>query len=145
MRGACLPALRRYTELCGLVPDDLLARHAHVALRGSSEALWAAKRSAASQLAASAILGHALTVGDRSPARFALHLFSSGGSAPRFTALDFRPVYQPEGQLEPLEDVPFRLTRNVMTFLSPLLVDGVFASTMAATALAVKNNAPTSL
>lgn len=36
--------------------------------------------------------------------------------------------------------VPFRLTRNLTTLLSPLLVDGVFASSMGVTALALDTN-----
>ena len=42
-----------------------------------------------------------------------------------------------------LQEVPFRLTRNLMTLLSPLLVDGVFASSMASTALALADQATT--
>jgi len=40
-----------------------------------------------------------------------------------------------------LQEVPFRLTRNVMTFLSPLLVDGVLASGMASAGLALSDQA----
>jgi len=39
------------------------------------------------------------------------------------------------------QEVPFRLTRNVMTLLSPLLVDGLLASGMAAAALALADHA----
>jgi phosphatidylinositol kinase/protein kinase (PI-3 family) len=40
-----------------------------------------------------------------------------------------------------MQEVPFRLTRNVMTFLSPLLVDGVLASGMASAGLALSDQA----
>ena len=45
--------------------------------------------------------------------------------------------------MEPSEEVPFRLTRNIMTLLSPLLVDGVFASSMATAALAISEKSLT--
>ncbi len=130
--------LRIYTEICQRVPDDLLSRHVHASLQGDAEALWALKRALAMQLATVSLLCHAFTAGDRSPQRF---VFSK--KTGRFVASEFRPVYRPEGQMEPSEDVPFRLTRNIMTLLSPLLVDGVFASSMATTALAVSEKSAT--
>lgn len=115
----------------------MLARHVHAALKGDAEKLWAVKRSLAMQLAATSLLCHAFTVTERQPARF---VFSP--TTGRFLATEFRPGYTSHGHLEASEEVPFRLTRNIYTLLSPLLVDGAFASAMAATALALSEKAP---
>ena len=106
-------------------------------LRADAEALWAFKRALAMQLAAGSLLGHAFVVPDRQPQRF---VFSRRTA--RFVATEFRPGYTAQGQLDPSEGVPFRLTRNITTLLSPLLVDGVFASAMGATALAISERGP---
>jgi hypothetical protein len=90
--------LRIYTDLCGRVPDDLLGKHVHAALGADAEALWSLKRALAMQLAAVSLLGHLFTVGERTPERF---VFSKRNG--RLLASEFRPVYRPEGQLEPSE------------------------------------------
>ena len=97
-QGLLREKLRVYTEVCARVPDDLLSRHVHESLSGDSEGLWALKRSMATQLAAWSMLGHAFTIGHRTPDRF---VFSKRSG--RFISTDFRPVYRPEGLLEPSE------------------------------------------
>lgn len=126
--------LALYNEICQQVPADLLARHVNTSLRGDAEALWGFKRKLAMQLAALSLLCHAFGISERQPHRFILCEKTA-----RLVASDLRPGYTSHGQLEATEEVPFRLTRNITTLLSPLLVDGVFASSMAATALALSN------
>ena len=51
------------------------------------------------------------------------------------------PVYNERGQLEKIEHVPFRLTRNLATFFNGFGVEGVFATAMmnAAAGIVAKN------
>ena len=54
-------------------------------------------------------------------------------------------MYNERGQLEKIEPVPFRLTRNLTAFFTAFGVEGVFTTTMANAALALTaktSNAP---
>ncbi len=52
------------------------------------------------------------------------------------------PVYNERGHLEKLEQVPFRLTRNLSTFFNGFGVEGIYATAImnAAAAIMAKNS-----
>jgi phosphatidylinositol kinase/protein kinase (PI-3 family) len=90
----------------------------------------------ATRIATTSLLEHALVIRHRSPQNISYH--RKTGS---IQSNGFRPSYNSFGTLVVgYEEVPFRLTRNLTTLLSPLLVDGIFATSMGATALALDSN-----
>lgn len=70
-----------------------------------------------------------LLIGGRAPNKI---LFSRATG--RAWQTDLFPVYDATGLLERNEPVPFRLTRNLLSFFTPFGVDGVFVTVMACAA-----------
>ena len=73
-----------------------------------------------------------LKVGGRAPTKI---LFSK--STGNITQIDFFPTFDPQGVIDCPEPVPFRLTRNLNTFLTPFGVEGMFVACMSAAARAL--------
>jgi len=116
----------------GLVSKHILTQFVHSTLGGEPEAIWAWQHTFAQQLAISSLLCFALTCGDRTPGRLVFHKQNA-----KVQSADLRPGYGMKGYLESNEEVPFRLSPNLMAVFSPFLVDGVFVPTMAAVAQAM--------
>ncbi|CAM9242622.1 unnamed protein product [Chrysoparadoxa australica] len=118
-----------YNEICEKhVKADILSRYVHGSL-ADTEAVWAFRRQFASQLGISSLLCYSFTCGERFPHRL---MFDSHTAC--VISHEFRPGYTHQGLLDPAEDVPFRLTRNMVHLLSPLLVEGVMSYSMASVA-----------
>lgn len=77
-------------------------------------------------------MGWALYIGGRAPNKI---LFARDTG--RVHQVDFTPVYGDRGTVERLENVPFRLTRNLYAFFTQFGVEGVFMTAMAAAASAL--------
>lgn len=114
-----------------MVPADILSRYAQRSM-ADAEAVWAFKCVFASQYGISALLCHAFAVADRHP-----HRIMFNGETARIMGHEFRPGYTPQGALDCYESVPFRLTRNITTLLSPYLVEGGMCTAMVAAAAAL--------
>jgi transformation/transcription domain-associated protein len=116
---------RALAEINVNLSSDMLTRFVHRSMQ-DSEAVWAFKRAFAQQLSISSLLCYAFTCGERYP-----HKLMIDETNARVIS------HTHQGLLELSEEVPFRLTRNITTLLSPFLIDGVFATTMITTAQAL--------
>ena len=115
-----------------MVTDSVFNQYMYKTLPTCNQ-LWAFKRYFASQLALSSLLCYILKVGGRSPAKL---LFAK--STGQIIQSEFHPIFHPEtGIIENQEPVPFRLTRNLNTFLTPFGVEGMFVASMAAASRAL--------
>eukprot|EP00615_Pteridomonas_danica_P006202 CAMPEP_0114352786 /NCGR_PEP_ID=MMETSP0101-20121206/18188_1 /TAXON_ID=38822 ORGANISM="Pteridomonas danica, Strain PT" /NCGR_SAMPLE_ID=MMETSP0101 /ASSEMBLY_ACC=CAM_ASM_000211 /LENGTH=726 /DNA_ID=CAMNT_0001493323 /DNA_START=2470 /DNA_END=4650 /DNA_ORIENTATION=- len=133
--------VRGYREMCAKTPDSILANYIHSTLNADAEALWCLKRSIATRIATTSLLEHSFMIRQRSPQNVSFHRKTGA-----IISGNFRPSYNSFGALVVgFEEVPFRLTRNLTTLLSPLLVDGVFACSMGVTALALDTHRDTKL
>ncbi|CAM9397833.1 unnamed protein product, partial [Phaeothamnion confervicola] len=116
-----------------VVRDDVLLRFVTASVR-DPEAAYALKRCLAGQLGVWCLISHAFVMNDRTPHRL---VFDAGTG--RVLYQDFQPGWHASdgSLLAHTEDVPFRLTRNLTTLLSPLLVEAVTAPAMVAAAQAL--------
>ena len=124
--------LAAYAEVgAKLVSENVFSQHAYKSLP-SPNALWAFKRELTAQLGLAALLCHALLIGGRSPPKLVFERASG-----RVWCTDAVASYGARGALERAEPVPFRLTRNLVTFFTPFGVEGVFVGAMAVAAHAL--------
>lgn len=129
--------LQTYQEICQqLVSENVFSQYIYKTLPTCNH-LWVFKKSLCLQMALSGLLCHMLLVGGRSPNKI-LYAKDTG----RVFQTDFMPVYNERGQLEKIEQVPFRLTRNLATFFNGFGVEGLFATAImnAAAAFIAKNS-----
>ena len=135
--AAAAPALmaarkQAYQDISSkLISENLLNQYVYKTIPNGTH-LWIFKRHFTSQLALWSLLGSALRVGGRTPARM---LFSRRGGS--FMHADFRVELDRSCNLEQPEAVPFRLTRNLQSFATPFGVEGLLVASMAASAQAV--------
>lgn len=124
--------LQAYKDIeSGVVSENVLSQYMYKTLPSCNH-LWTFKKQFCSQLGLSAFLCHALQLGGRSPNKI---LFTKSSGA--VFQMDLYPIYDSRNfLLECNEPVPFRLTRNLVTFFTPFGVEGVFAIAMSATAAA---------
>ncbi|CAN0074916.1 unnamed protein product, partial [Sphacelaria rigidula] len=110
--------MKVFEEICRHhVGKDILTRYVHGVVK-DSEAAWAFRRHFAAQAGISSLLCHVFTCGERFPHRIIFDRRTA-----RVVSWEFRPGYTQAGLLDQTEDVPFRLTRNMSTLLSPILVE----------------------
>jgi len=123
--------LQAYKDIeCNVVSENVLSQYMYKTLPSCNH-LWTFKKQFCSQLGLSAVLCHMMHLGGRSPNKI---LFTKASG--RVFQMDLYPVYDNRGLLECNEPVPFRLTRNLVTFFTPFGIEGVFASSMAVSAAA---------
>lgn len=120
--AARLETFRLISQKC-LLPTTL-SRFIQKSLT-SFEHLWEFKKQFAMQLSLSSFLGYIVKVGDRVP-----YKISFSRSSGELINSEFYPVYNNNQVIELSESVPFRLTPNLTTFLSPHLVNGIFGTSM---------------
>lgn len=132
LRRERLAVFQEVTRPGGLVSKHILTQFVHSTLGGEPEAIWSWKHTFAQQLAVSSLFCFALSCGERTPGRLIFHKLNA-----TIQSADLRPGYGIRGYLESNEEVPFRLSPNLMAVFSPFLVDGVFVPTMAAVAQAM--------
>lgn len=115
-----------HDKMCSLIHSDVLSRYFDVSLPGNSEATWSYKRSLALQLGVLNALCYIFAIGDRTPQRFHFSLQTG-----RLFCTELVPGYLATGELQQSEDVPFRFSRSMHTFLFLML--GAIKTSMAAT------------
>lgn len=125
-----LQAFSEVTHL-NVVSENVFSQYMYKTLPTCNH-LWAFKRAFLAHYALSAFAGHLLLIGCRTPTRL---LFARSSGA--VLQGDFFPNYGPDGSLENGEPVPFRLTRNLHTFLTEFGVNGGLAAAIGAAAQAL--------
>ncbi|KAI9995811.1 hypothetical protein PInf_012879 [Phytophthora infestans] len=104
---------RAFHEICSEhVPETLLAKYVH-GISEHSDAYFQFRSEFTKHLALSSFLSYALFVGDRAPHRV---LFSRRTG--RVVSTELRPGYASSGILEAATTMPFRLTRNLHSFMT---------------------------
>ncbi|KAG7397367.1 hypothetical protein PHYBOEH_000823 [Phytophthora boehmeriae] len=123
---------RAFHEICNEhVPETLLAKYVH-GISVHSDAYFQFRSEFTKHLALSSFLSYALFVGDRAPHRV---LFSRRTG--RVVSTELRPGYASSGILEAATAMPFRLTRNLHSFMTRPGVQGPFSVGMTAAAEAL--------
>lgn len=123
---------RAFDEICNEhVPETLLAKYVH-GISTHSDAYFQFRSEFTKHLALSSFLSYALFVGDRAPHRV---LFSRRTG--RVVSTELRPGYATSGILEAATTMPFRLTRNLHSFMTRPGVQGPFSVGMTAAAEAL--------
>ncbi|OWZ21835.1 Phosphatidylinositol kinase [Phytophthora megakarya] len=121
-----------FQEICNEhVPETLLAKYVH-GISAHSDAYFQFRSEFTKHLALSSFLSYALFVGDRAPHRV---LFSRRTG--RVVSTELRPGYASSGILEAATTMPFRLTRNLHSFMTRPGVQGSFSVGMGAAAEAL--------
>ena len=119
--------LEVFNDICArVVPDYILSRFVSRTVR-SPDQLWAFKKEFAAQVALSGYLSHIMNIGDRS-----LHKLSFSKKSARIINSEFYPAYNSFCIIDCQETVPFRLTRNISSFLTPLMVNGIVSGSIMA-------------
>eukprot|EP00466_Bigelowiella_natans_P000476 jgi/Bigna1/33130/e_gw1.1.3.1 len=119
--------LKAYDTICHtVVPDYILSRFIDRVVRAPDQ-YWAFKKEFAAQIAISGFLSYIMNIGDRS-----LYKLSFSKKSGRIINSEFYPAYNAYYLIDCQESVPFRLTRNITTFLTPLMVDGIVSSVLTA-------------
>ncbi|KAE8910303.1 hypothetical protein PF005_g1396 [Phytophthora fragariae] len=127
-----LAKTRAFNEICNEhVPETLLAKYVH-GISAHSDAYFQFRSEFTKHLALSSFLSYALFVGDRAPHRV---LFSRRTG--RVVSTELRPGYASSGILEAATTMPFRLTRNLHSFMTRPGVQGPFSVGMTAAAEAL--------
>ncbi|TDH64928.1 uncharacterized protein CCR75_008854 [Bremia lactucae] len=121
-----------FHEICNEhVPETLLAKYIN-GISAHSDAYYQFRSEFTKHLALSSFLSYALFIGDRAPHRV---LFSRRTG--RVVSTELRPGYASSGILEATTTMPFRLTRNLHSFLTRSGVQGPFSIAMTAAAEAL--------
>ncbi|KNC98645.1 histone acetyltransferase TRA1 [Spizellomyces punctatus DAOM BR117] len=109
------------------MPDNILTKFITKSLASYGE-LWTMRKHFTQSLAAVTFMTHVMSVGQRTPHKF--HISRRSGS---IWASDLLPSLSTTTYLfSNGEPVPFRFTPNIQTFLTPIGVEGVFASSLQA-------------
>lgn len=124
--------LHTYNEITqSFVTENVFSQYMYKTLPSCNH-LWTFKKQFAVQLALSGFMSYMLQIGGRSPNKI---LFAKNTG--KVFQNDFHPGYDGNGVVEFSEPVPFRLTRNLQTFFTPFIVEGLFVSSMCAAAQSV--------
>ena len=121
--------LRSFSDICTkLISENIITQFMYKTLSGPNH-LWIFKKQLAHHLALTGLLCYLFKIAGRSPSRT---LFSR--STGYIQQLEFFPQYDETYHIDSNEPVPFRLTRNLQTFLTPFGVEGVYVAAFASAA-----------
>ncbi|KAF0701086.1 Aste57867_8383 [Aphanomyces stellatus] len=121
-----------YNDICDHhVSEHLLTKYMHRILPHFDD-LFQFRNVFTSHLALNSFLSYAMHVGERTPHKV---IFSKESG--RFVSCEIRPGYASSGIVEATCPMPFRLTRNLHTFMTSNGVEGPFTIAMAAVAQAL--------
>eukprot|EP00884_Botryococcus_braunii_P021979 jgi/Botrbrau1/8465/Bobra.0237s0082.1 len=124
--------LKAYEEIeTRLVTESVFSQYMYKTFTAPAH-IWCFKRYFCVQLALSAVMQYCMYIGGRTPYKM---LFSR--STGRIFQQDFTPLYSPTLDLDKQEAVPFRLTRNLVSFLSSFSIEGSFIAVLSLTAQAL--------
>lgn len=124
-RGARLR--EAYNDACAAVAEDMLTTAMAAAMPSPVE-LWTLQRRLASQLGLHALLCHALKLRSTQPSSLVFRLDQAAVELSQFD-LPLPPFAAAANAA-----MPFRLTRNLLHFITPLGVDGAFSGAFSAAA-----------
>lgn len=117
-----------------MVPSSILKRYI-CGLYGTAEQVYQIQRSFTTQTALNSLLQYAFEINERTPSKFMFNYKNGHVLSP-----EFRLSYSNQGFIDEKRSVPFRLTRNIETFIGPFLLKGVFTPAMASAATAICAN-----
>ena len=119
-----------------MISDQILSNYVTRMLT-SPDQLFHFRKEFALQLSLTSFLSHVLFVGERN-----LHRISFSRTSARIIQNEFFPLYD-ERSIVNSECIPFRFTRNLSSFLTPKITDGIY--TFGITAIALCANDPRSM
>ncbi|CAB4408939.1 unnamed protein product [Rhizophagus irregularis] len=107
------------------IPNDTLTKFMYKTMK-SHEDLWTIRKQFTNQMAAVSFMTYALCIGQRHP-----HKFMISRNTGNIWTSELLPTFNPH---QPLlfnaEAVPFRFTRSIQHFMTPIGIEGVFISAM---------------
>ena len=130
-----LAKVQAYETVCNKIPSNILASAMNEKF-DSPEKYFYFQRSFTSQLALNSLLQYAFNVNERSPQKLIFNQRNGQVFSP-----DFRFSYSNQGFLDEQKAVPFRLTRNIVEFIGPNLINGVFKTSLSSAAAAISSKA----
>jgi transformation/transcription domain-associated protein len=104
-------------------------------LYGNVEKVYQFSRAFTAQTALNSLLQYAFDVNERTPSKFMFNVKNG-----HVLSLEFRLSYSNQGFIDEKRPVPFRLTRNIESFIGPFLMKGIFIPAMASGATAICSN-----
>eukprot|EP01102_Stenamoeba_stenopodia_P009572 TRINITY_DN2839_c0_g1_i2.p1 TRINITY_DN2839_c0_g1~~TRINITY_DN2839_c0_g1_i2.p1 ORF type:complete len:406 (+),score=107.21 TRINITY_DN2839_c0_g1_i2:627-1844(+) len=138
--------LQMYNDTLKNIPDNVLSRFVFRNMSSSLNTpspsfnnLFTFKKNFTTQYAVSSFIGYIMGIGNRSTQT--VYFSQSTGDV---LQIDFFPVFNYSGIIENKEQVAFRLTPNICTFMNPIGLDGVFNTVITTSALCL-NEAKTQL
>ena len=134
-----------FLEACNAVPEDALSRVIH-ARAPSASVLWEVQRRLSSQLGLHALLTYALKMRTTTPDTLILRRDSGSAEFIDFGPLapgSSTPVIAADDAAETA--IPFRLTRTLQQFITPLGIDGPYSGAMCAAAECLSNRSKCAL
>lgn len=129
-----------YEDACAAIPEDALSRalHAHAPSAGT---LWQLQRRLASQLGLHALFTYALAMRSVTPEAIVLRRDTGAAELVHFSLPESRMAGGGGGVPAVGPSVPFRLTRMLQQFITPLGIDGPFSGAIGAAAECLANRA----
>eukprot|EP01117_Protostelium_nocturnum_P012293 TRINITY_DN4523_c0_g1_i1.p1 TRINITY_DN4523_c0_g1~~TRINITY_DN4523_c0_g1_i1.p1 ORF type:complete len:990 (+),score=389.25 TRINITY_DN4523_c0_g1_i1:47-3016(+) len=121
--------LNAYHHISVSIPDEMFKKYTE-SLFPSPNHFFAFRKQSASQLAVHSLLSYILGVKNALPEN--LSFFKSTGS---LLQNNFFPLVNEDGKIDCDEPTPFRLSRNMSSFLGNLMVDGTLSASMTSTSL----------
>jgi len=121
-----LMELFRECSAASQTSNEALLRYLFRAVKDPNE-VWVFRNKFAAQLGLTSMMRYALSGVEQTPQR--LHFDPATGHV---FDVDLRPAYKDDGSLDDASPVPFRLTANILTLLTPVIVDGVYTKAMVA-------------
>jgi transformation/transcription domain-associated protein len=117
-----------YEHICNnLVPDYILSRYLHRVIPQRDQ-MWSFRKQLGAQMALSGYLAFVMAIGERS-----MHKVSFSRQSGMVFNSEFYINYNSQLVIEPHEAVPFRLTRNITTFFTPFVLEGIFVPVLTGT------------
>eukprot|EP00457_Paulinella_chromatophora_P000070 gb/GEZN01000070.1/.p1 GENE.gb/GEZN01000070.1/~~gb/GEZN01000070.1/.p1 ORF type:complete len:2436 (+),score=418.65 gb/GEZN01000070.1/:121-7308(+) len=122
-------------DICNtLVPDTILRDYVQRMLPRLDE-YWGFKKEFAAQMALSGFLSYMMRIGDRT-----LHKIAFLKESGRVVNSELYPSYSERCLIDVKEHVPLRLTRNLTTFMTQFVVEGLVANSMMAATRCLEQN-----
>lgn len=130
--AAKMSAFKHVSET--LVPNDVLLQFVQSICPTWNE-FYQFRKTMATQLGMWGLMSHLLAVSDSS-----LHKVLIGQNTGELLHFKFHPKFTHDGSMLAPSAVPFRLTRNISTLLSPFCIEGTVLSTMSVASFGLAQN-----
>ncbi|CAG8494359.1 1120_t:CDS:10, partial [Paraglomus occultum] len=113
------------------IPSDILSKYLSRCMKSHSD-LWMLRKQFTKQMASITFMTYTMAVGQRHPPKFIISTNTGNIWMTDLTPNMANYVLAVSPLMATPESVPFRLTRNLQTFMTPIGVEGVFASSLMA-------------